>query len=133
MLKQVSGPLQLASPIAFDELHEIRVPDVIHVRPLKHAHTSLISLKSFLKVVILLQEHAKVDDYLRSGNLKVKNTVIHSFSGLQGRRVMGGNREIGKAMNEPHVHRLVKKTVVTRREVLPSSMNSKLCNNVQPL
>ena len=69
--------------ISADKLGQVGVPDVIHVGPLKQSHTLLVRLKGLLKVVVLLQEHSKVDNDLGSGYFEVDNAVVHSFSSLQ--------------------------------------------------
>lgn len=45
LLEQVSRSLQLLASIAVDELGEVRVPDVIHIRPPEECDAALVCLK----------------------------------------------------------------------------------------
>lgn len=42
-------------------------------------------LEALLKVVVLLQEHGVVDDYLGRGYAQVNDAVVHRLGGLTGR------------------------------------------------
>lgn len=55
LLKQVSRPLYLCALVPLQELGEICVPDVIHIRPLEQCNALLIGFEGLLKVIILLQ------------------------------------------------------------------------------
>ena len=98
-------PAFLSTYVSLHELGEVGIPDVVDMGPLEQSHTPLVCLsqqsrvknncmvyinftrcsahlESFFKVVVLFQEHGKVDDDLRSGYLQVNDPVIHRLGRL---------------------------------------------------
>jgi len=56
LLEQISRALQLFAAVTFQELREVRVPDVEDIRPLEHGDALLVGLERLLEVIVLLQE-----------------------------------------------------------------------------
>ena len=100
-------PAFLSTYVSLHELGEVGVPNVVDMGPLEQSHPPLIRLsqqsrvknihnctvyinftrrsvhlESFFKVVVLFQEHGKVDDDLRSGYLQVNDPVVHRLGRL---------------------------------------------------
>lgn len=57
LLKQISCSLQLLASITVDELSEVRVPDVMDIRPLKEGNAALICLQSKLNPDLLINKY----------------------------------------------------------------------------
>ena len=83
LFEKISRSFQLLSSITLQELGEIRVPDVEHVGPLEHGDALLVGLERLLKVVVLFEEQAVVDDDLWSGDFEFEDPVVHGLGGLE--------------------------------------------------
>lgn len=57
LLKQISCSLQLLASISVDELSEVRVPDVMDIRPPKEGNATLICLRSKLNPDLFINKH----------------------------------------------------------------------------
>ena len=45
LFEQIPGAFQFLSTVSFDELRQVRVPDVVNVRPFEQGYSFLVSLK----------------------------------------------------------------------------------------
>jgi len=80
LFEEITRALQFRATVTLEKFRQISVPEVVDVGPFEQSNATLVSLESFLKVVVLLQEECVVHDDLWSGNFKFQDSIVDGFA-----------------------------------------------------
>ena len=58
--EEIPGTLQLGALVALDEMGQVGLPQVAHVRPLENGKASLVHLEGLLPELVLLHKQAAI-------------------------------------------------------------------------